>query len=313
MSSNSTSPSGALVRSNWSPNPGIQLVQASVEFQAGSDLATVQTDHLVHPTVQVDHPSAARLLVQSIDVLGDQFAQIAGLLQCGQRQVAPVRDGGAHPLPAEMTSGPIPLLCDRPGAEVCDGHRRTHRRTGSAVVGYTGIGRHAGAGQRNDRPAREHVDSSGEGPLVGNPRWRNPRVRMVDGTGHRHLPSLRCRDFIDTDSRYTRQSRVRFRRAEERCTMRSNIHPDYHEVVFRDSSTGDEFLTRSTATSSTTVQVAGWAGFDRPQRSAHRGRRDERLPPVLDRQRPRGRHAGPGAEVQPALWKARSLTAPRRG
>jgi large subunit ribosomal protein L31 len=39
--------------------------------------------------------------------------------------------------------------------------------------------------------------------------------------------------------------------------MRSNIHPDYHEVVFRDSSTGDEFQTRSTATSGTTVELAG--------------------------------------------------------
>ena len=39
--------------------------------------------------------------------------------------------------------------------------------------------------------------------------------------------------------------------------MRSNIHPDYHEVVFRDSSTGDEFLTRSTATSRASVELAG--------------------------------------------------------
>ena len=36
--------------------------------------------------------------------------------------------------------------------------------------------------------------------------------------------------------------------------MRSDIHPDYHPVVFRDAITGDQFLTRSTATSSTTVQ-----------------------------------------------------------
>ncbi|MTD16727.1 type B 50S ribosomal protein L31 [Nakamurella sp. YIM 132087] len=36
--------------------------------------------------------------------------------------------------------------------------------------------------------------------------------------------------------------------------MRDSIHPDYHPVVFRDSSTGDQFLTRSTATSSQTVE-----------------------------------------------------------
>ena len=38
--------------------------------------------------------------------------------------------------------------------------------------------------------------------------------------------------------------------------MRKNIHPDYHQVVFRDSSTGDEFLTRSTATSRSTTELA---------------------------------------------------------
>lgn len=38
--------------------------------------------------------------------------------------------------------------------------------------------------------------------------------------------------------------------------MRKNIHPDYHQVVFRDSSTGDEFLTRSSATSAATTDLA---------------------------------------------------------
>jgi large subunit ribosomal protein L31 len=36
--------------------------------------------------------------------------------------------------------------------------------------------------------------------------------------------------------------------------MRTDIHPDYHPVVFRDASTGDQFLTRSTATSAQTVE-----------------------------------------------------------
>ena len=36
--------------------------------------------------------------------------------------------------------------------------------------------------------------------------------------------------------------------------MRQGIHPDYHPVVFRDASTGDEFLSRSTATSSQTIE-----------------------------------------------------------
>ncbi|APU16253.1 MULTISPECIES: type B 50S ribosomal protein L31 [Actinoalloteichus] len=36
--------------------------------------------------------------------------------------------------------------------------------------------------------------------------------------------------------------------------MKKDIHPDYHPVVFRDSSTGDAFLTRSTITSERTVE-----------------------------------------------------------
>ncbi|HEY4020397.1 MAG TPA: type B 50S ribosomal protein L31 [Pseudonocardiaceae bacterium] len=36
--------------------------------------------------------------------------------------------------------------------------------------------------------------------------------------------------------------------------MKPDIHPDYHPVVFRDSTTGDMFLTRSTATSAQTVE-----------------------------------------------------------
>ena len=35
--------------------------------------------------------------------------------------------------------------------------------------------------------------------------------------------------------------------------MRKGIHPPHHPVVFRDASTGDEFLTRSAATSAVTT------------------------------------------------------------
>ena len=36
--------------------------------------------------------------------------------------------------------------------------------------------------------------------------------------------------------------------------MKRDIHPDYHPVVFQDSSTGTAFLTRSTATSAHTIE-----------------------------------------------------------
>lgn len=42
--------------------------------------------------------------------------------------------------------------------------------------------------------------------------------------------------------------------------MRSGIHPDYHPVVFQDATTGKTFLTRSTLTSSRTMDVETPAG-----------------------------------------------------
>lgn len=36
--------------------------------------------------------------------------------------------------------------------------------------------------------------------------------------------------------------------------MKANIHPDYYPVIFKDSSTGKAFLTRSTLTSDVTLE-----------------------------------------------------------
>lgn len=36
--------------------------------------------------------------------------------------------------------------------------------------------------------------------------------------------------------------------------MKPDIHPDYHLVVFQDTASDETFLTRSTATSSTTIE-----------------------------------------------------------
>lgn len=36
--------------------------------------------------------------------------------------------------------------------------------------------------------------------------------------------------------------------------MKQNIHPDYHQVVFRDTSTGYEYIAGSTQTSNETVE-----------------------------------------------------------
>jgi large subunit ribosomal protein L31 len=44
--------------------------------------------------------------------------------------------------------------------------------------------------------------------------------------------------------------------------MRPNIHPDYHPVVFQDANTGKAFLTRSTITSSRTIEWETSAGVE---------------------------------------------------
>jgi large subunit ribosomal protein L31 len=39
--------------------------------------------------------------------------------------------------------------------------------------------------------------------------------------------------------------------------VKPDIHPDYHKVLFVDTATGDEFVTRSTITSKETREVDG--------------------------------------------------------
>ena len=39
--------------------------------------------------------------------------------------------------------------------------------------------------------------------------------------------------------------------------MKEGIHPDYHKVLFVDTATGDEWVSRSTMTSSETKEVDG--------------------------------------------------------
>ncbi|WP_375389468.1 type B 50S ribosomal protein L31 [uncultured Amnibacterium sp.] len=39
--------------------------------------------------------------------------------------------------------------------------------------------------------------------------------------------------------------------------MKSGIHPEYRQIVFRDLASGETFLTRSTATSDKTIDLDG--------------------------------------------------------
>jgi large subunit ribosomal protein L31 len=51
---------------------------------------------------------------------------------------------------------------------------------------------------------------------------------------------------------------VRFRTNERQdITMKTDIHPEYSAIVFRDLASGEVFLTRSTAKSSKTIELDG--------------------------------------------------------
>ncbi len=39
--------------------------------------------------------------------------------------------------------------------------------------------------------------------------------------------------------------------------MKKDIHPDYHDVVFQDISTGESYITRSTVASDQTIDLEG--------------------------------------------------------
>lgn len=90
--------------------------------------------------------------------------------------------------------------------------------------------------------------------------------------------------------------------------MKQGIHPDYHPVVFQDASTGKTFLTRSTATSSRTIEWEDGNSYpllvvDITADSHPFWTGTQRLVDT----------ARPGREVQPPLRKARALMAvPKR-
>jgi large subunit ribosomal protein L31 len=86
--------------------------------------------------------------------------------------------------------------------------------------------------------------------------------------------------------------------------MKHGIQPDYHPVVFRDATTGHQFLTRSTATSTNTVEwtdgntypliVVEISAYSHPwwtgtRRVLDAGRPGREVPPPLRRPHPAGK------------------------
>ena len=113
-------------------------------------------------------------------------------------------------------------------------------------------------------------------------------------------------------------------RAGEGASMKPEIHPDYHKVLFVDSATGKQWVTRSTLTSKDTKLVDGEeipvvkleiflqpSLLDRQAPRARFRREDRPLPPPLRQQEVEplaGARAGPVVPEDPAMARRCELT-----
>jgi large subunit ribosomal protein L31 len=84
--------------------------------------------------------------------------------------------------------------------------------------------------------------------------------------------------------------------------MKPDVHPDYHPVVFQDANTGAQFVTRSTMTSSRTIDWETPMGVRTYPLVVVEVSSD--FAPVLDGREAHPGHRGPGGEVLPALRSA---------
>ena len=125
-----------------------------------------QTTRASAPCSSVDVPGAGGL-VQPVDVLGDDRAEVPASLERGHGLVAGVGTGEVEPLPADVGSGPSTAAGPRRS-------RRTRRTAwadppvavGAAVVGDAGLGGDAGA-REGEHVAARRLEELGELVEVG--------------------------------------------------------------------------------------------------------------------------------------------------
>ena len=148
--------------------------------------------------MQGNEPPRARVLVQAVDVLGDQELGI----QPGQGEVALVRLRALHPAPTEVAARPVPLLGLRPGHELLVGHRHPRWCSRAAVVGDAGVGAQPGAGEYDERAGGEEVEDRLQG--FERREWSR-QARPPGDVDHRRQAQLaylacdRARRFVGLD------------------------------------------------------------------------------------------------------------------
>ena len=153
---------GLDLRADGVDEAGVERGEAPLQLLAVAEPPAPQADDVRDAPVQVDHRAAACGPMQPVDVLRDRPDERADAFEIGQGVVAGVGPGPSHPRPADVAARPVPLPRLGGAQELAVLHRRD--ATGAvraAVVRDAGVGGDAGAGEGDERAAREDV----EGPV----------------------------------------------------------------------------------------------------------------------------------------------------
>jgi hypothetical protein len=109
--------------------------------------------------VQLDHVACAGGLMQAVDVLRDDTAEVATGLEGRHRSVAVVRQRPGDRAPAEVAARPVPLPAGLARDEVAVCHRRVRPEAAglAAVVRDPRLGGDARTGEYDDIAGGNHV------------------------------------------------------------------------------------------------------------------------------------------------------------
>ncbi len=180
---------------------GVGLGHPALEHLALAPSTAGEADDVGERAVQLDDAAGPGLLVQAVDVLGDDRADEAPPLERGHRLVADVGPGGREPLPADEAAGPVPPARLARPDELAVRHRHDPpAAVRTAVVGDAGLGRDPGPGEdEGGRPVRQHPGhrrdigprrrrDRRQGGLARAGRWR--RGARGGSGGQAHRPSI---------------------------------------------------------------------------------------------------------------------------
>ena len=134
--------------------------------------------------MQLEDVGGTGLLVQAVDVLGDDPAHQTQLLDPGHGAVGRVGAGRGEALPAGVGPSPVALPTGRRGHELTVLHRLHAALTvGSAVVGDARAGGHPRAGEHDHLAPGDQLEEPAVGVRVDAGAGREGQVRRDRAAG----------------------------------------------------------------------------------------------------------------------------------